>query len=368
MYSPLFDPMIIVPFIFITGMLGLMALPVALLASLFSYLIQKIPQRWLQAILPVAIALVFIAGERPFQSFMYTSLSANNVLLLGTFVTIIQVIPQACILALGVITPFSLIRKHLFLKREWHAVFAAAMIAVTVIYLHNMFIAFSPRMGTYPDISRIPYSEFFTGLSPFLAAMMIAAAVFGAILFLQQLNSLVADHPKKQSILLTAVASLFVLLPAAGIGGLAVFFMTILRRIPGRIIPMGISGAALVVLSLLGSMLRGIDGLELVVYFFIFPMTIMAFAVLVPFLYIAPGIRADWQPVLLLAGAVAADIILSSIAIVLDLGERLTSDPLTILTFAEGCMILAACAFVAGKYLVMQRDPRLPAAGAGEMP
>ncbi|MDO9324503.1 MAG: hypothetical protein Q7T80_06045, partial [Methanoregula sp.] len=186
MYSPLFDPMIIVPFIFITGMLGVMALPVAALASLFSYLIGRIPQKWLHVVIPVAVALVFIAGERPFQSFMYTSLSANDFLLLGSFITIIQVIPQTCILAMGVITPFPLIRKHLTLKREWHAVFAAAMIAVTGIYLHNMFIALGPRMGTYPDISRIPYIEFFTGLSPFLAAMVIAAAVFGAILFLQQ--------------------------------------------------------------------------------------------------------------------------------------------------------------------------------------
>jgi hypothetical protein len=94
MYSPLFDPMIIVPFIFITGMLGVMALPVAVIASLFSYLIQKIPQKWLHVVIPVAVALVFSAGERPFQSFMYTSLSANDFLLLGSFITIIHVIPR----------------------------------------------------------------------------------------------------------------------------------------------------------------------------------------------------------------------------------------------------------------------------------
>jgi hypothetical protein len=368
MYSPLFDPMIIVPFIFITGMLGVMALPVAVIASLFSYLIQKIPQKWLHVVIPVAVALVFSAGERPFQSFMYTSLSANDFLLLGSFITIIHVIPQACILAMGVITPFPLIRKHLTLKREWHAVFAAAMIAVTGIYLHNMFIALGPRMGTYPDISRIPYIEFYSGLSPFLAAMVIAAAVFGAILFLQQVHSLVADHPRKLSILLAVVVSLFVLLPAAGVGGLAVFFMTILRRIPGRIIPMGISVVALVVLSLLGSMLLGIPGLELVVYFFIFPMAIMAFAVLVPFLYFTPSIGKAWQPVILLAGAVAADLILSLIAVVFELGERLTSDPVTILTFAEGGMILAACAYAAGVYLVTRRDSRSSPATAGETP
>jgi hypothetical protein len=269
---------------------------------------------------------------------------------------------------MGVITPFPLIRKHLTLKREWHAVFAAAMIAVTGIYLHNMFIALGPRMGTYPDISRIPYIEFYSGLSPFLAAMVIAAAVFGAILFLQQVHSLVADHPRKLSILLAVVVSLFVLLPAAGVGGLAVFFMTILRRIPGRIIPMGISVVALVVLSLLGSMLLGIPGLELVVYFFIFPMAIMAFAVLVPFLYFTPSIGKAWQPVILLAGAVAADLILSLIAVVFELGERLTSDPVTILTFAEGGMILAACAYAAGVYLVTRRDSRSSPATAGETP
>ncbi|MDO9323936.1 MAG: hypothetical protein Q7T80_03155, partial [Methanoregula sp.] len=193
-------------------------------------------------------------------------------------------------------------------------------------------------------------------------------AVFGAILFLQQVHSLVADHPKKQLILLAVAASLFVLLPAAGIGGLAVFFMTILRRIPGKIIPMGISVVALVVLSLIGSMLIGINGLELVVYFFIFPMVIMSFAVLVPFLYFAPGIGKTWQPVILLAGAVAADLILSLIAVVFELGGRLTSDPVTLLTFAEGGMILAACAFAAGQFLVTRHNSPSSSATAGEAP
>ncbi|MFA4860062.1 hypothetical protein [Methanoregula sp.] len=368
MYSPLFDPMIIIAFLAITGMMGVMALPVAALASLFSYLIGRIPQRWLQAILPVAIALVFIAGERPFQSFMYTSLSANDALLLGSFVTIIHVIPQACILAMGAITPFPLIREHLTLKREWHAIFAAAMIAVTGIYLQNMFIAFGPRMGTYLDISRIPYIEFFTGLSQFVEAMVIAAAVFGAILFLQHVQSLVASHPCKQSILLAVVTSLFVLLPAAAIGGLAVFFMTILKRIPGRMIPMGISAAALVVLSLIGSILMGIPGLERVLYFSLFTMAIMAFAVLVPFLYFAPGIGKTWQPVILLAGAVAADLILSLIAVSFELGERLTADSVTILTFAEGGMIIAAGAFAVRQFLVTRDNSPSSPAMAGEAP
>lgn len=368
MYSPLLDPMIIVAFLAIIVFLGVMALPVAALASLFSYLIERIPLKWLHVVIPVAVALVFSAGERPFQSFMYTSLSANDFLLLGSFISIIHVIPQACILAMGVITPFPLIRKHLTLKREWHAIFAAAMIAVTGIYLLNMSIALGPRMGTYPDISRIPYIEFFTWLSQFLEAMVIAAAVFGAILFLQHVQSIVAGHPRNQSILLAVAACLLVFLPAAAIGGLAVFFMTILKRIPGRIIPMGISVVALVVLALAGTMLMGIPGLEMVVYFSIFTMAIMAFAVLVPFLYFAPGIGKAWQPVILLAGAVAADLFLSLIAVVFELGERLTSDPVTVLTFAEGGMILAACAYAAGVYLVTRRDSPSSPATEGEAP
>lgn len=368
MYSPLVDPMIVVAFLFIIGMFGVMALPVAALASLFSNLIGRIPQRWLHVIIPVAVALVFSAGERPFQSFMYTSMSANDFLLLGSFIGIIHLITSACILAMGVITPFPLIREHLTLKREWHAIFAAAMIAVTGIYLLNMSIAFGPRMGTYPDISRIPYIEFFTGLSPFLDAMVIAAAVFGVILFLQHVQSLIAGHRRKKVILLAVVASLFVLLPAAAIGGLAVFFMTIQKRIPGRIIPMGISAVALLMLALAGTMLMGIPGLEMVVYFSIFTMAILAFAVLVPFLFIAPTIEKDWQTVILLAGAVAADIVLSLVAITFDLGERLTSDPLTIATFAEGGIIIAACAYTAGRYLVTHRKNPSSLGEGGEVP
>jgi len=368
MYFPLLDPMIIVGFLAIIVFLGVMALPAAALASLFYCLLEKIRQIWLRVIIPVAIALVFIVGERPFQSFMYTSLSANDFLLLGSFISIIQVIPQACILAMGVITPFPLIREHLSLKRTWHAIFPATMITVTGIYLLNFSIAFGPRMGTYPDISGIPYIEFFTGLSQFLEAMVIAAAVFGAILFLQHTGRLVTSHPRKRWILLAVAVSLFILLPAAGIGGLAVFFMTILKRFPGRMIPMGISAAALVVLALAGTMLMGIPGLEMVLNFSIFTMAIMAFAVLVPFLYFAPGIGKTWQPVILLAGAVAADLIMSLIAVVFELGERLTSDPVTILTFAEGGMIIAACAYAAGQYLVTRKNLRTLTVEAGEAP
>ena len=131
---------------------------------------------------------------------------------------------------------------------------------------------------------------------------------------------------------------------------------------------MGISAAALVVLALAGTMLMGIPGLEMVLNFSIFTMAIMAFAVLVPFLYFAPGIGKTWQPVILLAGAVAADLIMSLIAVVFELGERLTSDPVTILTFAEGGMIIAACAYAAGQYLVTRKNLRTLTVEAGEAP
>jgi len=122
---------------------------------------------------------------------------------------------------------------------------------------------------------------------------------------------------------------------------------------------MGISATALVVLALACTMLMGIPGLEMVVYFSIFTMAIMAFAVLVPFLYIAPGIEKDWQPVILLAGAVTADLVLSLIAVVFDLGERLTADPVTILAFAGGGIIVAACAYCAGQYHVIRQKNSL---------
>jgi hypothetical protein len=367
MYPPLFDPSMLFAVILIIGIFLIPALCIAVCASLFYCLLEKIRQIWLRAIIPVAIAIVFVVGDRPFQSFIYTSMSANDLLQLGSFVSIVNVIPTFGILAMGAITPFPFIREQITLKRPWYAVFAATTIVFLCTSMFNMFISLGPRMGTYPDISGIPFIGFFTGLSQFLESMVIAAAIFGAILFLQHVRSLVAGHPWKQGILLAVAGSLFVLLPAAGIGGLAVFFMTILKRMPGRMIPLGISVAALVVLSLIGSILMGIPGLEMVLYFSIFTMVIMAFAVLVPFLYFGTDIPGNWQPVILLAGAVAADLILSSIAIVFDLGERLTSDPLTILTFAEGGMILAACAFIAEKYLIMRRnDACLSQAGMGE--
>ena len=368
MYSPLFDPSMLFAVILIIGIFLIPALCIAALATLFYCLLEKIRQVWLRVIIPVAIAIVFMVGDRPFQSFMYTSLSANDLLLLGSFISIVHVIPTFGILAMGAITPFSFIRDQITLKRTWYAVFAAATIVFLSTSLFNMFISLGPRMGTYPDISGMPYIGFFTGLSQFLESMVIAATVFGAILFLQQVRSLVAGHPRKQGILLAVAGSLFVLLPAAGIGGLSVFFMTILKRIPGKLIPMGISAAALVVLSLIGSILMGIPGLEMILYFSLFTMAIMAFAVMVPFLYFAPGIGKTWQPVILLAGAVAADLILSLIAVAFELGERLTADPVTILTFAEGGMIIAACAFAVGQFLVTRYNSPSSPAMAGEAP
>ncbi|MCK9631868.1 MAG: hypothetical protein M0R30_09510 [Methanoregula sp.] len=368
MYSALFDPSMLFAVLLISGIFLIPALCIAALASVFYCLLEKIQTIWLRVVLPVAIAIVFMVGDRPFQSFIYTSLSANDLLLLGSFISIVHVIPTFSILAMGAITPFPLIREQITLKRPWYAVFAATTITFICTSMFNMFITLGPRMGTYTDISWIPYVDVVTQFIQFVSVIVIAAAVFGAILFLQHVRSLVAGHARKRWILFAVTGSLIVLLPSAGIGGVAIFFGTVTKKIPGRLVPIALSAAAMIVLVLAGTMLLGIPGMRMIINFSLITMVIMAFAVLVPFQYFGAEIPKDWQPVILLAGAVAADLILSLIATVFDLGERLTSDPLTILTFAEGGMIIAACTFVAGNYLVMRRDPRLSPADAGEAP
>jgi hypothetical protein len=188
------------------------------------------------------------------------------------------------------------------------------------------------------------------------------------ILFLQHAGCLLAGHPRKRGILVVIAGSLLVLMPAAGVGGLAVFLRLILQKLPGRILQIGVATAAVLVLALAGTMLSGIPGMGTIVDFAIITLVIMALAVLVPFLHIAPATEKDWQTVILLAGAVAADIVLSLVTITFDLGERLTSDPLTIATFAEGGIIFAACAYIAGQYLVTHRkNPSSPVEG-GDVP
>ncbi|MFA5416118.1 MAG: hypothetical protein WC295_11530, partial [Methanoregula sp.] len=81
-----------------------------------------------------------------------------------------------------------------------------------------------------------------------------------------------------------------------------------------------------------------------------------------------PGIERNWQPVILFTGAVAADIVLTLVAVAFDLGEWLTSDPITIVTFAEGGIIFAVCAYTAGQYLITHRKYPSPPAEGGEVP
>jgi hypothetical protein len=353
----------------ILGLFLILSLCVAAWASILFYLIGKIHQKLLQLILPLVVALVFIAGDLSFNAFLSRTLGGNESFMSGPLMSILFIIPVpfATILAMGAIAPFPLIREHLSLKRPWLAVFAASTVAATYILFRGFVVSFGPHPGAY-DIYGNPWFHPLTLFSQFLAAMVIAAAVFGVILFLQYVNRLVAGHRWKRGILTITAASLIILLPAAGIGGLAIFFWLVLQKVPRRINRMGVAVAALFVLALTGTMLSGIPDRGMIADYAVITMVIMSLAVLVPFLYIAPSIGKDWQPVVLLAGAVAADLILSLIATVFDLGECLTSDPLTILTFAEGGIIFAAAAFIAAKYLVMRRDQRLSPAGVGEAP
>lgn len=364
MFVPLFDPSFVFGVVLITGLFLILSVGVAAWASVLFYLIGKIPQKWLQLILPLVVALVFIVGDLPFLTFLYTIIGENEFLMSGPYMSIFSVIPFATILAMGVITPFPFIREHLILKRPWYAFFAASTVAVTYIFLHNFIVAFGPHQGPIPDLSGAQYVHSVTLFCQFLDAAVIAAAVFGVLLFLQHAGCLLAGHPRKRGILVGIAGCLLVLMPAAGVGGLAVFLRLILQKLPGRILQIGVATAAILVLALAGTMLSGIPGMGTIVDFAIITLVIMALAVLVPFLYIAPTLEKDWQTVILLAGAVAADIVLTLFATVFELGERLTYDPITILTFAEGGIIFAACAYTAGQYLVRHRNN--PSSTAGE--
>lgn len=358
MIIPLLNLPLLIGVFFILGLFLVLSLCVAAWACVWYYLIGKIPQKLLQIILPFAVALVFIAGDLPFNAFLSRTLGGSEFFLSGPLMSILSIVhvPFATILAMGAIAPFPLIHKYLYLKRPWLAVFAASTVATTYILFRSFVVSFGPHPESY-DIYGNPWFHPLTLFSQFLTAMVIAAAVFGAILFLQHVNRLVDGRRWKRGILLITATSLIVLLPAAGIGGLAVFFRLVLQNVTGRITRMGVAVAALLVLAFTGTMLYGIPDRGMIADYAIITMVIMALAVLVPFLYLAPSIGKDWQPVILLAGAVAADLFLSVIAVTFDLGERLTSDPVTILTFAGGGIIFAACACIAGKHLVARHDP-----------
>lgn len=365
MFVPLFDPSYVFAVLFITGIFLALSLCVAAWASVLFYLIGKITQKWLQVILPIAVALVFIAGDLPFQAFLYTILGENDLFISGplSFLFVIP-FPFSTILAMGVIAPFPLIREHLTLKRPWYAIFAASTVAGTYVFFQLFIVAFGPHNETPQNLIGAQYIHSVTLFCQFFEAMVIAAAVFGVILFLKYAGRLVAGHRWKRGILFGITCSLLVLLPAAGVGGLAVFFWRILQKIPGRILRIGVAIAALLAIALAGTILSGIPGMGTIVDFAIITLVIMALAMLVPFLYLGSDIEKDWQPVILLVGAVAADIVLSLVAVAFDLGERLTSDPITIVTFAEGGIIFAACACLAGQYLVVHRKhPSSPAVG-----
>ena len=368
MIIPSFDLSLVFGIVLFTGIFLILSLCVAVWASVLFYLFGKIPQKGLQMILPVVVALVFIAGEIPFKAFLYTILGENEFLMSGPYMSVFSVIPFATILAMGVIAPFPLIREHLTLKRPWYAIFAASTVVGTYIFLHNFIVAFGPHQETSRNLSWTPYFQSVTLFSQFLEAIVIAAAVFGVIVFLQYANRMLAGNRLRRGILALVAIILIVLLPATGIGGFALFLWLVMQKIPGRINPVVISVAAVLLLALTGTMLSGISGMGTVVDYAVITMAIMAFAVLVPFLYLAPGIERNWQPVILFTGAVAADIVLTLVATVFELGEWLTSDPITIVTFAEGGIIFAACAYTAGQYLITHQKYPSPPAEGGEVP
>jgi len=368
MIVSLFEPSIVFAVLIIVGFFLIISLCIAAWASGLFYLIGKIPQKRLQMILPVAVALVFIAGDIPFTIFVSSVLGENEFFRTGPYTFILSLIPFATIIAMGIIMPFPIIREHLTLKRAWYAIFAATTIAATYIYLY-LFIQISGQNAEIPlNFIGGYYVQVLTAFCQILDAMVIAAAVFGAILFLQYVNELLAGHHHKRGILAVIAGALLILLPSAGIGGLVVFLWLVLRKIPGKLFPIGVSVIAVFMLALFGSMLAGIPGIGIVVDTAIITMFIMALAMLVPFLYLAPSIEGKWQVVILLTGAVAADIVLSVMGIVFGLGERLTADPITMVTFAEGGIIFAACAYAAGQYLVTHRTHLSPLTGEREAP
>jgi len=369
MIIPSFNLSLVFGVLIFTGIFLILSLIIAAWTSVLFYLFGKIPQKWIRTILPVAIALVLVASAPHLDAFLSRTFMGNEFFVSSPLVGFFLAIPFSLvtILAMGVITPFPLIREHLALKRPWYAIFAAATVVGTYIFLRNFIVAFGPHQYQPQNAFWMPYVQSLTLFSQFLDAMVIAAAVFGVILFLQHATRMLAGNHRKRGILVVIAVSLVVLLPAAGIGGLALFFRLVLQKIPGRILPMGISVATILLLALTGTMLSGISGMGTIVDYAVITMVIMAFAVLVPFLYLAPGIERNWQPVILFAGAIVTDIMLTLVATVFELGEWLTSDPITIVTFAEGGIIFAACAYTAGQYLITHRKYPSPPAEGGEV-
>jgi hypothetical protein len=345
-------------------------LGVAVCASVVSYLIGKVPDKRAQAILPVAIALIFIAGYTPIDNFFRNAVAGNELLWSIQSLSMLFQIPFIIIVAMGAITLFPLVREHLTLTRPWFAIVAASVVAADYINIRNFMI--SMMHGPYPtEISNFlgtSLLEIVFQSCIFLSAMILSAAVFGVILFLQHAGSLVAAHRDRRGILICIVISLLILLPAAGVGGLAVFFRLVLQKLPGRILQIVVATGAVLVLALAGIVLSGISGMGSVVDLTILTMVIMALAVLVPFLYFFPVSGNDRDAVILLAGAVAADIVLSLLAVTLDLGERLTADPVSILTFASGGMVFAGCIFCAGLYIVTHQKNFPVSPGSDEVP
>jgi hypothetical protein len=365
MYTPLFDPSMLFPTILLAGIFLIPSLRIAAWASVLFYLIEKIPQKWLRTTAPFAVALVFIACAFPLTRFFYATFGQNEILMAGPFMGILTQIPLATVIATGVIAPYPLIRKALNLKREWLAIFAAATVAGICLFLSYMIIAFGPHTSIPSELIDASYAQALILLGQFFDAAVIAAAVFGSILFFVHADRLLAGHRRRRGILAAICCTCILVLPAAGTGGLAVFLWQVLHRLHGRLVLICTAVLAVIVFSLAGSAMAGLAGLELVINFTIITIVIIAFAVLIPFLFMAPGIRADWHQVILLAGAVAADLLLSLIAALLRLGERLTPDPMTMVAFACGGIVLSASAYAAGGYLVAHRNPPSSLPGEG---
>jgi len=368
MYSPYADPSIL----FALLAIALFILVPSALASGFAVLlfclVDRIKSRWLQIALVLAAGIAFIIGERPFHVFMYRSLGANELMLLGPLFSLVDMIPLALILGTGVLVSFLLIRDYLPLKRAWVGVFVAGTIAIAADFLKNFLIAFGPPNGGSSAIYSMPYYDLISRSGEVLLIFVAASAVFGMYLFVRQAGNLAAGHRHKRGILTAVVTGLLVTLPAAAAGGLAVYLAAICSKCSGRLVPMLLSLGAMVAVGIGSSLLMGIPDIERIVGLFFIPAVVMAFAAVIPFVYFASEIPKTWQTVILLAGTAAADLALSAIAVLLDLGNRLTADPLTILTFAEGGIILAALAFAAGNYLVARQERARPVPVAEETP
>lgn len=368
MSFPYVDPSILFAILMITLFMLIPSAFAAGFATLLFCLLDRIRSRRVQIAIVLCAGILFIIGERPFHVFAYTSLGANELMLLGPLYSLVDLIPQAFILGTGFIVSFLLIRDHLGLKRAWAGVFVAGTIAITIDFLKNFMISMGPHHGESTAIYSMPYYDVIGRSGEVLLIFIIASALFGMYLFIRRAGTLAAGHRHQRGIQTAVVAGLLVTLPAAAAGGLAVYFETIMSKCSGRLVPMLLSLGAMVAVGIGGSFLMGIPDIERILNLAFIPTIVMAFAAVIPFVYFASGIPKTWQPVILLVGTAVADLALTGIAILLDLGDRLTADPLTILTFAEGGIILAALTFAAGNYLVTRHDRTWPAPVAEEVP